>query len=76
VNRSRPIISSPCDVGILDLAVGKWVYTRPCDEHVAQGSDRRSPVGSAPRLPERRPMRDAAVEFHDCACVGQWLNLR
>jgi len=25
-------------MGILDLAVGKWVYTRPCDEHVAQGS--------------------------------------
>src|SRR6266571_849108 len=39
--------------------------TRPCDEHLAQGSDRSSPAGSTPP----RPMRDAAVEFHDRACA-------
>src|SRR5947199_9816530 len=38
--------------------------TRPCDEHLAQGSDRSSPAGSTPP----RPVRDAAVEFHDRAC--------
>src|SRR6266403_3708729 len=43
--------------------------TRPCDEHLAQGSDRSSPAGSTPCLPEPRPMRDAALEFHDGACA-------
>src|SRR6266404_10011109 len=33
--------------------------TRPCDEHLAQGSDRSSPAGGTPP----RPRRDAAVEF-------------
>src|SRR3989442_14271157 len=37
VNRSRPIIFSPFGMGILDLAVGKWVY----DQAVAAGRDRR-----------------------------------
>ena len=37
MNRSRPIISSPCDMGILDLAVGKWVY----EQAVAAGQDLR-----------------------------------
>jgi N-[(2S)-2-amino-2-carboxyethyl]-L-glutamate dehydrogenase len=37
VNRSRPIIFSPFGMGILDVAVGKWVY----DQAVAAGQDRR-----------------------------------
>ncbi len=37
VNRSRPIIFSPFGMGILDLAVGKWVY----DQAVASGRDQR-----------------------------------
>jgi N-[(2S)-2-amino-2-carboxyethyl]-L-glutamate dehydrogenase len=37
VNRSRPIIFSPFGMGILDLAVGKWVY----DQAVAVGRDQR-----------------------------------
>src|SRR2546426_6674182 len=37
VNRSRPIIFSPFGMGILDLAVGKWVY----DQAVAAGQDQR-----------------------------------
>src|SRR5881275_809612 len=37
VNRSRPIIFSPFGMGILDLAVGKWVY----DQAVAAGRDQR-----------------------------------
>ncbi len=37
VNRSRPIIFSPFGMGILDVAVGKWVY----DQAVAQGEDQR-----------------------------------
>src|SRR5256712_393244 len=37
VNRSHPIIFSPFGMGILDLAVGKWVY----DQAVAAGRDRR-----------------------------------
>jgi len=37
LNRSRPIIFSPFGMGILDLAVGKWVY----DQAVAAGRDQR-----------------------------------
>ncbi len=37
VDRSRPIIFSPFGMGILDVAVGKWVY----DKAVAAGRDQR-----------------------------------
>lgn len=37
VNRKSPIIFSPFGMGILDLAVGKWVY----DQAVAAGQDQR-----------------------------------
>jgi ornithine cyclodeaminase len=37
VNRSRPIVFSPFGMGILDVAVGKWVY----DQAVAAGRDLR-----------------------------------
>ncbi len=37
VNRSRPIIFSPFGMGLLDLAVGKWVY----DQAAAAGQDQR-----------------------------------
>src|SRR5258708_21115866 len=36
-HRSRPIIFSPFGMGILDVAVGKWVY----DQAVAAGRDQR-----------------------------------
>ncbi|HZP93968.1 MAG TPA: hypothetical protein VFB20_13945 [Burkholderiales bacterium] len=37
VDRNRPIIFSPFGMGILDLAIGKWVY----DRAVAAGQDLR-----------------------------------
>jgi ornithine cyclodeaminase len=37
VDRSRPIIFSPFGMGILDLAVGNWVY----DQAVASGQELR-----------------------------------
>src|SRR5262245_39796318 len=37
VDRDRPIVFSPFGMGILDLAVGKWVY----DQAVASGRDLR-----------------------------------
>ena len=37
VNRTRPVIFSPFGMGILDVAVGKWVY----DRAVASGRDQR-----------------------------------
>src|SRR6266481_5335619 len=37
VNRSRPIVFSPFGMGILDLAVGKWVY----DQALASGQELR-----------------------------------
>jgi len=39
VHRNRPIIFSPFGMGILDVAVGKWVY----DQAAAAGHDQRIP---------------------------------
>lgn len=39
VDRSRPVIFSPFGMGILDVAVGKWVY----DQAVQAGQDQRLP---------------------------------
>lgn len=37
VNRNRPVVFSPFGMGILDVAVGKWVY----DHAIAAGRDQR-----------------------------------
>jgi len=37
VNRGRPVVFSPFGMGILDLAVGKWVY----GQAVASGQEQR-----------------------------------